>query len=209
MGRRTAALLLGAVLVLTGFPAGPPDAAAATRCTVTGTTVPTVIDVTSTGTYATVRGCVLARPWTVVTANHVWVDDNRSAYDNTMQPAPANGRWTSAEKLLDRPAYDYSQVIGYNEARVPYRGSGIFRHVHRRCDGWLRLRVGLDSRHAAALAGQHGPDRHPVTPGPDGRSATASTVGSSPRSSACQAAWARSSSVRGRAAVAPVSADRS
>jgi hypothetical protein len=150
MGRRTAALLLGVVLVLTGFPAGPPDAAAATRCTVTGTTVPTVIDVTSKGTYATVRGCRrqadgiyvqvlgrlpgrgrlqgrrqrgeraggrrhdrhrsvlaaqrfgaladlgLARPWTVVTANHVWVDDSRP---------------------------------GYNVGRVPYRGSGIFRHV--------------------------------------------------------------------------------
>jgi L,D-peptidoglycan transpeptidase YkuD (ErfK/YbiS/YcfS/YnhG family) len=46
-----------------------------------------------------------------------------------MQLAPANGRWTSAEKLLDRPAYDYAQVIGYNEARVPGAGSAIFLHV--------------------------------------------------------------------------------
>lgn len=183
MRRLTLAVTAGLALLLTGFPAGLPDADAATRCTVTGTTVPKVIDVTSNGSYATVRGCArqadgtyvqvlgpfpgrvgyngvvsaaskregdgktpagrfwlrngfgalanpgLARPWTVVGANHVWVDDSRSAYYNTMQLAPANGRWTSAENLLNRPAYDYAQVIGYNEARVPGAGSAIFLHV--------------------------------------------------------------------------------
>ena len=71
----------------------------------------------------------LARPWTVVGPNHVWVDDSLSRYYNTMQLAPAAGRWTSAEKLLNRPAYDYAQIIGYNEARTPSAGSAIFLHV--------------------------------------------------------------------------------
>jgi L,D-peptidoglycan transpeptidase YkuD (ErfK/YbiS/YcfS/YnhG family) len=183
MKRLTVALVLGVALVLTGFPSGPPGAAAAVRCDVRGATAARVVDVTSSGTYATVRACQrqtdgtylqvlgpyggrvgyrgvisatskregdgrtptgvywlrngfgalgnpgLARPWTVVGPSHVWVDDSRSAYYNTMQLAPANGRWTSAEKLLNRPAYDYAQVIGYNEARIPYRGSAIFLHV--------------------------------------------------------------------------------
>jgi L,D-peptidoglycan transpeptidase YkuD (ErfK/YbiS/YcfS/YnhG family) len=183
MRRLTLALTAGLALLLTGFPAGLPGAAAATRCAVSGTTVPKVIDVTASGSYATVRGCQrqadgtyvqvlgpfpgrvgyngvvsatskregdgrtpagrywlrngfgalgnpgLARPWTVVGANHFWVDDSRSAAYNTMQLGPANGRWASAEKLLNRPAYDYAQVIGYNETRTPYRGSGIFLHV--------------------------------------------------------------------------------
>ena len=183
MRRLTVALIAGVALLLTGFPAGVPGAAAATRCNVSGTTVPKVIDVTSNGSYATVRGCQrqadgsyvqvlgpysgrvgyngvvsaaykregdgrtpagrywlrngfgalgnpgLARPWTAVGPNHVWVDDSRSASYNTMQLAPANGRWTSAEKLLNRPAYDYAQVIGYNETRVPGKGSAIFFHV--------------------------------------------------------------------------------
>ena len=71
----------------------------------------------------------LARSWTVMTANDFWVDDSLSAYYNTHQRGPASGRWSSAEKLLNRPAYDYAQVIGYYEARVPYRGSAIFLHV--------------------------------------------------------------------------------
>jgi L,D-peptidoglycan transpeptidase YkuD (ErfK/YbiS/YcfS/YnhG family) len=71
----------------------------------------------------------LARRWTVVTSNHYWVDDSLSRYYNTMQLGPANGRWTSAERLLNRPAYDYAQVIGHNEARTPHLGSAIFLHV--------------------------------------------------------------------------------
>lgn len=183
MRRLTVALTIGAALLLTGFPSGVPDAAAATRCDVRGATAPRVIDVTSSGTYATVRGCQrrtdgtylqvlgpysgrvgyngvvsaaakregdgrtpaglyalhdgfgalpnpgLARRWTVATSRHVWVDDSRSAYYNTMQLDPARGRWTSAEKLLNRPAYDYAQVIAYNRAATPYKGSAIFLHV--------------------------------------------------------------------------------
>jgi L,D-peptidoglycan transpeptidase YkuD (ErfK/YbiS/YcfS/YnhG family) len=161
----------------------PEAEAAAVRCDVRGATAARVIDVTSRGSYATVRGCQrqadgsyvqgvgpfpgrvgyngvvpaaskregdgrtpagvygmrsgfgalpnpgLARNWTVVDANDFWVDDSASAYYNTHQRGPANGRWTSAEKLLNRPAYDYAQVIAYNEARIRGRGSAIFLHV--------------------------------------------------------------------------------
>src|SRR4051794_21146379 len=66
MRRLTVALTAGLVLLLTGFPAGLPGAAAATRCNVSGTTVPKVIDVTSSGSYATVRGCQRQADWTNV-----------------------------------------------------------------------------------------------------------------------------------------------
>jgi L,D-peptidoglycan transpeptidase YkuD (ErfK/YbiS/YcfS/YnhG family) len=201
MRRLTVALTIGVALVLSGFPSGLPQAdAAAVRCDVRGGTAARVIDVASSGTGATVRGCQrqadgtyrqavgpysgrvgyngvisaaskregdgrtpaglywlrngfgalanpgLARPWTVVGSNHFWVDDSRSRYYNTMQLGPANGRWTSAEKLLNRPAYDYAQVIGYNEARKPYAGSAIFLHV-----GTGRATAGCVSVSASAL----------------------------------------------------------
>ncbi|MGZ4729076.1 MAG: hypothetical protein ACXWB2_15255 [Acidimicrobiales bacterium] len=62
-------------------------------------------------------------------SNDVWVDDSASSLYNTHQRKPANGRWSSAENLLKTPAYTYAQVIGYNEARTPGRGSAIFFHV--------------------------------------------------------------------------------
>ncbi len=67
--------------------------------------------------------------WLRVDSRDVWVDDSASDLYNTHQRSPANGRWSSAEKLLTTPAYDYAQVIGYNEARTPGRGSAIFLHV--------------------------------------------------------------------------------
>ena len=67
--------------------------------------------------------------WLRVDARDVWVDDPGSALYNTHQRTPANGRWDSAEKLLNQPAYNYAQVIGYNEGRTPGRGSAIFLHV--------------------------------------------------------------------------------
>ena len=67
--------------------------------------------------------------WRRVDAQDVWVDDSASSLYNTHQRTPANGRWASAEKLLNQPAYNYAQVIGYNEARTPGRGSAIFLHV--------------------------------------------------------------------------------
>ena len=67
--------------------------------------------------------------WFRVDATDVWVDDSGSSLYNTHQHTPADGRWDSAEPLLQTPAYDYAQVIGYNEARTPGRGSAIFFHV--------------------------------------------------------------------------------
>jgi L,D-peptidoglycan transpeptidase YkuD (ErfK/YbiS/YcfS/YnhG family) len=67
--------------------------------------------------------------WLRVDSNDVWVDDPSSALYNTHQRLPAAGRWDSAEQLLNTPAYNYAQVIGYNESRTPGRGSAIFFHV--------------------------------------------------------------------------------
>ncbi len=69
--------------------------------------------------------------WLHVDSRDVWVDDPASSLYNTHQRTPANGRWASAEKLLNQPAYNYAQVIGYNEARVPGKGSAIFLHVDK------------------------------------------------------------------------------
>ncbi len=67
--------------------------------------------------------------WLRVDSRDVWVDDASSSLYNTHQRSPAAGRWSSAEPLLNTPAYDYAQVIGYNEAQTPGRGSAIFLHV--------------------------------------------------------------------------------
>jgi L,D-peptidoglycan transpeptidase YkuD (ErfK/YbiS/YcfS/YnhG family) len=67
--------------------------------------------------------------WFRVDSRDVWVDDPKSTLYNTHQRKPADGRWSSAESLANAPAYDYAQVIGYNEARRPGRGSAIFLHV--------------------------------------------------------------------------------
>jgi len=71
----------------------------------------------------------LASSWLVTSWRDVWVDDSRSRLYNTRQRLPVNGRWTSAERMRQSPAYNYAQVIGYNEARTPWRGSAIFLHV--------------------------------------------------------------------------------
>jgi L,D-peptidoglycan transpeptidase YkuD (ErfK/YbiS/YcfS/YnhG family) len=69
--------------------------------------------------------------WLRVDSRDVWVDDPGSSLYNTHQRTPADGRWASAEKLLNQPAYNYAQVIGYNEGRVPGKGSAIFLHVDK------------------------------------------------------------------------------
>lgn len=66
--------------------------------------------------------------WLRVDGADVWVDDARSRLYDTHQRLPARGRWASAERML-QPAYRYAQVIGYNSAHVPGRGSAIFLHV--------------------------------------------------------------------------------
>ena len=71
----------------------------------------------------------LAQGWFRVDGNDVWVDDSQSSLYNTHQRKPVSGRWDSAENLLNTPAYNYAQVIGYNESRTPGKGSAIFFHV--------------------------------------------------------------------------------
>ena len=71
----------------------------------------------------------LAQGWMVVDDADVWVDDPASGLYNTHQRKPADGRWASAEDLRNSPAYDYAQVIGYNEGATPGAGSAIFLHV--------------------------------------------------------------------------------
>ena len=69
--------------------------------------------------------------WLRVNAGDVWVDDPESALYNTHQRLPAGGRWVSAERMQNSPAYNYAQVIGYNGARSPGAGSAIFLHVDK------------------------------------------------------------------------------
>jgi L,D-peptidoglycan transpeptidase YkuD (ErfK/YbiS/YcfS/YnhG family) len=73
----------------------------------------------------------LASSWLRTSWRDVWVDDSRSRLYNTHQLLPVHGRWTSAEAMRVSPAYNYAQVIGYNERRTPGRGSAIFLHVDR------------------------------------------------------------------------------
>ena len=70
-----------------------------------------------------------AGSWLRVDSRDVWVDDPGSALYNTHRRLPTRGRWNSAERLRQSPAYNYAQVIGYNEARRPGAGSAIFLHV--------------------------------------------------------------------------------
>jgi L,D-peptidoglycan transpeptidase YkuD (ErfK/YbiS/YcfS/YnhG family) len=80
------------------------------------------------GGFGTASNPGLRLGWLQVDAADVWVDDPRSSLYNTHRRLPARGRWASAERLR-QPAYRYAQVIGYNEARTPGRGSAIFFHV--------------------------------------------------------------------------------
>jgi L,D-peptidoglycan transpeptidase YkuD (ErfK/YbiS/YcfS/YnhG family) len=80
------------------------------------------------GGFGTASNPGLRLGWLRVGAADVWVDDSAASLYNTHQRLPARGRWASAERLRQR-AYRYAQVIGYNEARTPGRGSAIFFHV--------------------------------------------------------------------------------
>lgn len=80
------------------------------------------------GGFGTAADPGLRLGWRVVDGRDVWVDDPQSALYNTHRRLPARGRWRSAERLRV-PAYRFAQVIGYNEARRPGRGSAIFLHV--------------------------------------------------------------------------------
>lgn len=80
------------------------------------------------GGFGTASDPGLRLGWLRVDSADVWVDDPASSLYNTHRRLPARGRWASAERLR-QPAYRYAQVIGYNEARIPGRGSAIFFHV--------------------------------------------------------------------------------
>jgi L,D-peptidoglycan transpeptidase YkuD (ErfK/YbiS/YcfS/YnhG family) len=69
-------------------------------------------------------------PYRRITANDYWVDDSNSQYYNLWMEGPANGRWASAEHLIQESvAYKYGAVIDYNTDRIPGKGSAIFFHV--------------------------------------------------------------------------------
>jgi L,D-peptidoglycan transpeptidase YkuD (ErfK/YbiS/YcfS/YnhG family) len=90
---------------------------------------------TPSGTFSLGRGFGVqgdpgvAFRWTRVDRRDVWVDDPGSSLYNTWQRTPADGRWDSAEPLYQPTSYAYAQVIEYNTARTPGRGSAIFLHV--------------------------------------------------------------------------------
>ncbi|WP_406829317.1 hypothetical protein ABEG17_09945 [Pedococcus sp. KACC 23699] len=71
----------------------------------------------------------LVTGWFRVDGNDVWVDDSASSLYNTHQRRPVDGRWSSAENLYNTKAYNYAQVVGYNQSRTPGKGSAIFFHV--------------------------------------------------------------------------------
>lgn len=69
-------------------------------------------------------------PYRQLDGSEYWVDDENSEYYNTMQFGDPNGRWSSAERLIDFPGYyNYSLVIDYNRWPViPGKSSAIFLH---------------------------------------------------------------------------------
>lgn len=69
-------------------------------------------------------------PYRKLDGTEYWVDDENSDYYNTMQFGEPNGRWNSAEKLIDYPGYyNYSIVIDYNRSPViKGKSSAIFLH---------------------------------------------------------------------------------
>jgi L,D-peptidoglycan transpeptidase YkuD (ErfK/YbiS/YcfS/YnhG family) len=80
-----------------------------------------------------------ALPYRVLTKNDWWVEDNKSAYYNTLRAIADGGFDTSlpetnvngSEQLITHTGlYDYALVIDYNmQPAIPYRGAGIFLHV--------------------------------------------------------------------------------
>lgn len=71
----------------------------------------------------------LNRTWTKVTRDHVWVDGSATKAQgyNTMQ---LKSEGFEGESLYQPKPYKYAQVIGYNEARTPGKGSAIFLHAN-------------------------------------------------------------------------------
>lgn len=70
-------------------------------------------------------------PYRVLDGSEYWIDDVDSPYYNTMQFGEPNGRWNSAEHLIEHSnSYKYALVIDYNRLPVvPGKSSAIFLHV--------------------------------------------------------------------------------
>ncbi|GAA1803293.1 L,D-transpeptidase family protein [Planosporangium flavigriseum] len=66
--------------------------------------------------------------WRTVTSDSVWVDDPNSAYYDTWQSAPADGRWASAEQL-NVPTYRLALWMNVNPNHTPGEGSAFFVHL--------------------------------------------------------------------------------
>ncbi|GAA1843867.1 L,D-transpeptidase family protein [Brevibacterium marinum] len=64
--------------------------------------------------------------YVTVTEDDVWVDGDAVKDYNTMQK---KSEGYSGEPMYQTPAYDYGQVIEYNTAGTPDKGSAIFLHV--------------------------------------------------------------------------------
>jgi L,D-peptidoglycan transpeptidase YkuD (ErfK/YbiS/YcfS/YnhG family) len=71
----------------------------------------------------------LKKDWTKVTRDHVWVDGDATKAEgyNAMQ---LKSKGYEGESLYQPKPYKYAQVIGYNEARTPGKGSAIFLHAN-------------------------------------------------------------------------------
>ena len=65
--------------------------------------------------------------YVTVTKDDVWVDGDAVKNYNTMQK---KSEGYSGESMYQSPAYDYGQVIDFNSAATPGRGSVIFLHVN-------------------------------------------------------------------------------
>lgn len=91
-----------------------------------------------------------------------WVDDENSQYYNTMQFGDPNGRWNSAEKLIDFPGYyNYSLVIDYNRWPViPGKSSAIFIH----CDMGIYTYgcVAIPEQNLVNILNRINPSKNPV-----------------------------------------------
>ncbi|SDS74943.1 L,D-peptidoglycan transpeptidase YkuD, ErfK/YbiS/YcfS/YnhG family [Brevibacterium siliguriense] len=79
--------------------------------------------------FGTAKNPGLGKSWTKATRDHVWVDGKASKARgyNTMQ---RKSRGYRGETLYQPKPYKYAQVIGYNEARTPGKGSAIFLHAN-------------------------------------------------------------------------------
>ena len=101
-------------------------------------------------------------PYRQLDGSEYWVDDETSEYYNTMQFGDPNGRWNSAEKLIDYPGYyNYSIVIDYNRwPVVPGKSSAIFLH----CDMGIYTYgcVAIPEQNLINIMNRLNPSKNPV-----------------------------------------------